>query len=112
MWLMDPQGTRHDASGSSFDWIPGCPPQLSQPFSCCFRAVGSQLPRTFLSRALWEQLEEDKGAGEYPPLLLPHGVTWALSSDQPSSPRHLSLFLSPGPSPFRKWELGAQVAWA
>lgn len=73
-WLLNPQGTRHDASGSSSDWIPGCPPQLSQPLSCCFRAVGSQLPLTFLPRALWEQLE-DKGMGECPPLLLPPGAT-------------------------------------
>lgn len=43
--------------------------------SCCFRAVGSQLPLTFLPRALWEQLEEDKRMGERAPLLLHPGVT-------------------------------------
>lgn len=67
--------------------LTGCrvPPRNSA-LSCCFRAVGSQLPLTFLPRALWEQLEEDKRMGECASAL--------------------------GPSPFRKWGLGAQVVWA
>lgn len=41
------------------------------------------------------------------PLLLPPGVTRALSSDLPSSPKQLSLFLSPGPSPLQKVGTGS-----
>ncbi|KAM8937815.1 uncharacterized protein AAEQ78_016215 [Lycaon pictus] len=46
-------------------------------------------------RASWEQLEEDKGMGEYPPTLpTSWGDLASQSLDPPSSPRQLRLFLS------------------
>lgn len=46
--LLDPQRTRHDASGSGSSLIPSAPRNSVSPLICCFRAMGSQLRLTFL----------------------------------------------------------------
>ena len=97
-WLPDPQGTRCDASGSSSLLIAGYPhnsvaPQLLLQQSC----GGLSCLLHSCPRALWEQLEEDKGMGECPPT---PPTSWgdlaSLSLEPPSSPRQLSLSLCPG----------------
>lgn len=66
-WLLDPQGTRHDASGSSSPLIPGCPPQLSQPpqllLQTCGVSAASYIPALEHCGSSWRRT---KGWGSIP----------------------------------------------
>ena len=76
-WLLDLQGTRCDASGSSSSLIPGCPLQLSQLpqllLQSCGVSAASYIPALEHHGSNWKRT---KGWGNIPPLFLPPGVTW------------------------------------
>lgn len=67
VWLLDPQGTRHDASGSSSPSIPGCPLQLSQHpqllLQSCGVSAASYIPALEHCGSSWRKT---KGWGSIP----------------------------------------------
>lgn len=88
---LDPPGNQV-CSLSLHDRVP--PTTHSSTSAAAPQPWGLSCPLHSCPRALWEQLEEDKGMGEYPPTPTSWGDLASLSLDPPPSPRQLSLFCS------------------